>query len=176
MTAGKRWNRMLKRWWGWAVLFVAVVAVVTVAAGRERGPQTQQDRIEAVAARLACPTCDGESVEVSRAPAAVSIRNEIARQVIAGQLSDDQIVAEIEASFGGRVLLVPRATGLDALVWVLPVTVAMVAVAALAMTFRRWRREADALAAPTDEDRALVANALAHEHGEDPSLDLDDDL
>lgn len=176
MNAAQRGNRLLKRWWGWAVLLVAVVSVVTVAASRDRGPQTQQDRIESVAARLACPTCDGESVEVSRAPAAVAIRNEIARQVIAGQLSDDQIVAEIEASFGGQVLLLPRTTGLDALVWVLPVTVAMIAVAALAMAFRRWRREAEALAAPTDADRAMVARALAREHGHDESWDEDDGL
>lgn len=169
MTSKGMWNRRLKGWLGWLVMLVALVGVMTVAAGRDRGPQTQQDRIEVVSARLACPTCDGESVLASRAPAAVAIRNEIARQVIAGQLSDDEIVAEIERSFGGRVLLVPRATGLDALVWVLPVTVAVLAVASLAVAFRRWRREAQLLGAPTDDDRALVAEAMAHDRTDDES-------
>lgn len=167
MTATSMWNRRLKSWLGWLVMVVALVGVITVAAGRDRGPQTQQDRIEVISARLACPTCDGESVVASRAPAAVAIRNEIARQVIAGQLTDDEIVAEIERSFGGRVLLVPRATGLDALVWVLPVTVAVLAVASLVVAFRRWRRESQGLTAPTDDDRALVAEALARERSED---------
>lgn len=176
MSAIRRGNQRVKRWWGWAMLIVAVVGVLTVAAGRDRGPQTQQDRIESVAARLACPTCDGESVEVSRAPAAVAIRNEIARQVVAGKSSDDQIVAEIEASFGGQVLLLPRTSGLDALVWVLPVTVAIIAVAGLGVTFRRWKREAAALTAPTDDDRAMVADALAREHGEGAGWHEDDRL
>jgi cytochrome c-type biogenesis protein CcmH len=167
MTLSHSWNRRVKGWLGWLVMVIALVGVVTVAAGRDRGPQTQQDRIEVISARLACPTCDGESVVASRAPAAVAIRNEIARQVIAGQLDDDQIVAEIERSFGGRVLLVPRATGLDALVWVLPVTVAVLAVASLVVAFRRWRRDSELLQAPSDDDRALVAEALAHERAED---------
>jgi cytochrome c-type biogenesis protein CcmH len=161
------WNRRLKGGLGWLVMIVALVGVITVSAGRDRGPQTQQDRIDVISARLACPTCDGESVVASRAPAAVAIRNEIARQVITGQLSDDEIVAEIERSFGGRVLLVPRATGLDALVWVLPVTVAVLAVASLAVAFRRWQRDSRRLGAPSDDDRALVAEALAHQRPED---------
>lgn len=167
MSAARRWNRSVKGWIGWVVMIVALVGVIAVAADRDRGPSTQQDRVEVIAKRLACPTCDGESVAVSRAPAAVAIRNEIARQVIAGQLTDDEIVAEIEASFGGRVLLVPRAGGLDALVWVLPVTVAVLAIASLAVAFRRWRRDSEALAAPTDDDRALVAEALAREQSQD---------
>jgi cytochrome c-type biogenesis protein CcmH len=161
------WNDRIKGWFGWMVMVVALVAVVTVAASRDRGPQTQQDRIETISARLACPTCDGESVAASRAPAAVAIRNEIARQVVAAQRTDDEIVAEIERSFGGRVLLVPRATGLDALVWVLPVTVGVLAVASLAVAFRRWRRDAESLGAPTEDDRALVAEAISRERSED---------
>jgi cytochrome c-type biogenesis protein CcmH len=161
MSAVGRVNQSVKHWLGWMVLVVALVGVISVAVGRDRGPQTQQERIESIAARLACPTCDGESVEVSRAPAAVAIRNEIARQVAAGQSTDDQIIGNIEQSYGGQVLLVPRASGLDALVWVLPVTVAVLALASLAVVFRRWRRESDAYPDPTDADRELVAEALA---------------
>ena len=147
----------------WALVLIVLVAVLTVALTQDRGPQTQQERIEAISARLACPTCDGESVEVSRAAAAVAIRTEIARQVALGQRTNDEIVAEIENSFGGRVLLVPRATGLDALVWVLPVTAGVIAVAALGATFRRWRREAEVLGTPSEEDRRRVDAALAED-------------
>jgi cytochrome c-type biogenesis protein CcmH len=147
----------------WSVVLLVLVGILTVAVTRDRGPQTQQERIESIASRLACPTCDGESVEVSRASAAVAIRTEIARQVALGQRTNDEIVAEIENSFGGRVLLVPKATGIDAVVWVLPVAGGVIAVAALAATFRRWRREAAALGAPTEEDRRRVAQALAED-------------
>jgi cytochrome c-type biogenesis protein CcmH/NrfF len=62
---------------------------------------------------------------------------------------------------------VPRASGLDALVWALPVAVFVCATAGLAVAFRRWRRAADTV--PTDADRALVDAALqsdSHRDGE----------
>ena len=145
----------------WFVMLVATVALLVVGAVRESGPLTQQDRIDAISQRLACPTCSGESIYVSRASAAEALRAEIARQVAAGQRTDDEIIAYVEARFGGQVLLVPRATGLDAVVWALPVAVLVASLAALTAAFMRWRKREDAM--PSDDDRALVARALAGE-------------
>jgi cytochrome c-type biogenesis protein CcmH/NrfF len=119
----------------WLFMLVATVALLVVGAVRESGPLTQQDRIDAIAQRLACPTCSGESI-------------------------DDEIIAYVEARFGGQVLLVPRATGLDALVWALPVAVLVAALAALTAAFVRWRRRDASLL--SDDDRAIVAQALAN--------------
>ena len=149
-------NRSIKRWPGWMVLALATFVLLAVGIAAENGPQTQQDRIDAISKRIACPTCQGESVYVSRASSAESIRNEIARQVGTGQLSDDEIVAYLEDSFGGNVLLVPRSTGGDALVWALPVAVAVAAIAGLAVAFRRWRSQS--LLVATDDDEAIVAD------------------
>jgi cytochrome c-type biogenesis protein CcmH/NrfF len=55
------------------------------------------------------------------------------------------------------VLLVPRAEGFDALVWILPVLAFVCAIAGLVVAFRRWQRADDI--APTADDRALVAAA-----------------
>jgi len=148
-------NRSIKRWPGWMVLALATFVLLAVGIAAENGPQTQQDRIDAISKRIACPTCQGESVYVSRASSAESIRNEIARQVGTGQLSDDEIVAYLEDSFGGNVLLVPRSTGVDALVWARPVAVAVAAIAGLAVAFRRWRSQS--LLVATDDDEAIVA-------------------
>lgn len=148
-------NRSIKRWPGWLVLALATFVLLAVGIAADNGPQTQQDRIDAISKRIACPTCQGESVYVSRASSAESIRNEIARQVGTGQLSDDEIVAYLEDSFGGNVLLVPRSTGIDALVWALPVAVAVAAIAGLAVAFRRWRSQS--LLVATDDDEAIVA-------------------
>ena len=149
-------NRNLKRWPGWLLLALVSFVLLAVGISGDNGPRTQQDRIDSISKRLACPTCQGESVYVSRASSAESIRNEIARQVGAGQLSDDQIVGYIEESFGGNVLLVPRSTGVDALVWALPVAAAVVAIAGLAVSFRRWRSQS--LQVASAEDEALVAD------------------
>ena len=94
-------------------------------------PRTPQERVEDISRRLACPICDGESVFESRNADSQAIRIEIARQVDTGTVSDDQIINFIEQRFGSKVLLVPRATGIDALVWALPVAALVCAVVGL---------------------------------------------
>jgi cytochrome c-type biogenesis protein CcmH len=151
--------RTLKRWPAWVLLVFVVVAFLAVGASRASGPSTPAERADAIARRVACPVCDGESVYESRNTASVNLRTAIAQLVDEGRLDDDEIIAAIERSYGGRVLLVPRASGFDALVWALPVAALVCAAAGLAVTFRRWRREG-AVHDPTDDERALVAAAL----------------
>jgi len=153
----------LKKWPAWVLLVFVVVAFLAVGATRDDGARTPEERADSIAQRVACPVCDGESVFESRNTASVNIRNRITQLVDDGRASDDEIIADIEASFGGRILLVPKATGFDALVWALPVAALVCAVAGLAMTFRKWRRDAAAAVDPTVEDRAMVAAALADE-------------
>lgn len=131
---------MTKRRLMWALIILLSIGMLAFGSLRDSGPLTQQDRIDVITKRIACPTCDGESVFVSRAPSAQSIRAEVARQVGDGVRTDDEIVAYIAERFGGEVLLLPRATGLDALVWILPAMVTVVLVAALWLAFRRWRQ------------------------------------
>jgi len=152
------WNKQVKRWPGWMVLLLVVVGLLAVGATRDTGPRTPEERVEEISKRLACPVCDGESVFESRNNASQSIRTEIAQQVAAGTVSDDEIVTFIEQRFGGKVLLVPRATGIDALVWALPAAALVCSVVGLAFAFRRWKLAADTV--PDDADRALVAAAL----------------
>lgn len=147
----------IKSWPSWMLMGLTVVVLLTVGGTRDNGPLTQSDRIDSIARRVACPTCDGESVYASRAPASEAIRNQIAREVSGARLSDDQIIAGIASSFNARVLLVPRATGIDALVWVLPVAVGVCAVTGLAFAFRRWRHDPSQ---PSAEDVALVEALL----------------
>lgn len=145
----------------WMLMGIIFVALLAVGTTRDTGPLTQSDRIDVITKRIACPTCDGESVYVSRASAAEAIRRQVARDVAAGTRNDDQIIGSIAETFKAQVLLVPRATGIDSLVWVLPTTVLFCAVAGLAVAFRRWKRQSYADA--TDEDIALVEKLLAND-------------
>ncbi len=156
-------SRAVKRWPAWVALVLVVAAFLAVGATRADGPSTPEERSEELERRVACPTCSGESVYESRATASENIRTAIRQRVDEGQLTDDEIIGDIERSYGGRVLLVPKASGLDALVWVLPVAALVCAVAGLAVTFRRWRRESQDDHDPTDDDRELVAAAMASE-------------
>lgn len=152
----------MKRWPGWVLLVLVVGGLLAVGATRDSGPRTPQERVEAISKRLACPICDGESVFESRNNASVAIRAAITEQVNAGVANDDEIVTYVEQRFGGRVLLVPKATGIDALVWALPAAALVCAVVGLGVAFRRWRLAAGL--EPDDADRALVAAALEREH------------
>jgi cytochrome c-type biogenesis protein CcmH len=154
------WNRAIKRWPTWVVLILVVAAFLAVGATRANGPSTPAERAEELEKRVACPTCSGESVYESRATASENIKDRIRVLVDEGELDDDQIVAQLEVAFTARVLLVPKASGFDALVWVLPVAAFVCAVAGLGVTFRRWKREAANDVDPTDDDRELVATAL----------------
>jgi cytochrome c-type biogenesis protein CcmH len=157
------WSRAVKRWPAWVALVLVVAAFLAVGATRAEGPSTPEERAEQLEKRVACPTCQGESVYESRATASENIKDRIRQLVDEGQSTDDQIVGEIERAYGGRVLLVPRASGFDSLVWALPVAALVCALAGLGVTFRRWRREAAGDADPTADDRQLVAAALASE-------------
>jgi len=147
----------------WAVLAVVVATALVIGTTGSRAPTQPAQRARALAEEIACPQCAGESVAQSSAPAAVNIYREIERQIEDGR-SDDEIRGFLAQQFGEDVLLRPSATGPGALVWALPVVVAIVAAAALAVTFRRWRQ--DEALTPTDEDRVLVA---AYLEGEEPA-------
>ena len=146
----------LRRWLPWAVLALVLGAALVAGGGGDDGPRTDAERVAHLAAELRCPTCRGQSVLDSNAPAADGIRNEIARRVGEGQ-GDEEILASFDEKFGESLRLTPPRSGLASLVWVLPVAALVAAVAGLATAFRRWRAEP----APqvSDDDRALVARA-----------------
>jgi cytochrome c-type biogenesis protein CcmH/NrfF len=143
----------------WLGMFLLVGLLLAIGVSRSGSVQTQQDRIDSITSHLACPTCSGESVFVSRAAAAQAIRTEVARQVGAGTRTDDEIVSYIEQRFGGQVLLVPRATGLDSLVWSLPVAALIMSLWFLIRAFSRSRQNKPT--APSAQDEKLVEQALA---------------
>ncbi len=154
-------NRKLKSWPGWALMFVVIVAFLAVGSTRSSGPQSPEDRVDDVTQRIACPVCDGESVFESQNNASRNIRNQVEALVRANELSDDEIITFVDERNDAELLLVPKATGIDALVWALPAAGFVLGVTGLIVAFRRWRTEADGLADPTAEDRALVDAALA---------------
>jgi len=151
----------------WIVL--ALVAVVALALGsRSDGARTDEQRLWSIAGGVRCPTCAGQSVATSDAPAAESIRAQIREDIEAGR-SDDEIRARLaDGAFDEDILLNPPRSGFAALVWVIPVVVVVVAFGGLALAFRRWERIGPS--GPSRQDRDLVAAALGSDpddtHGE----------
>jgi cytochrome c-type biogenesis protein CcmH len=122
------------------VALVIVVIGALVVGTRDDGARTDAERVESIASSVRCPTCRGQSVADSDAPAAGNVRTDIARRVGEGE-SNDEIRRALADRFGESILLTPPRSGVAGLVWVLPALGLVVAVAALTFAFRRWRRE-----------------------------------
>jgi cytochrome c-type biogenesis protein CcmH len=140
----------------------ALVVVALVRAGVSDGPpRTTEERVHDIASTIKCPTCRSQSVASSESAAARAIRTEIARRVDDGE-SADEIRAAVAATYGEDVLLTPSRSGVEGVVWVLPVVALVLGLAGVSAAFARWRRAP--VVAATAEDRALVDEALAAQH------------
>ena len=170
-TSSRALNRRVKRWPGWVVLALAVVGLLVVGVTRDTGPRTADDRIESISKRLACPVCQGESVYESRNTASVQIREAIKQAVGDGVQTDDEIIRSISDAYDGEELLVPTASGVEALAWALPAAALVIGVMGLTIAFRRWRASAEALGEASDDDYARVARALADDAATQPDDD-----
>ena len=155
-------QRVVKRWPGWVLLVLVVVGALAVGASRADGPGTPAERAQAHRAAHRLPGVRRrERVRVAEHGIGEHPQRD-PLLVDAGGLSDDEIVGVIESRFGGQVLLVPQCVGLRR-----PGVGA--AGGRPGVRGRRARRDVPALASrrhrrtgdPTDEDRALVAAALA---------------
>jgi len=142
--------------WPWILLVALLAGGLVVAAIGDGGARTTAERARGIAESIKCPTCQGQSVADSEAPAARAIRTEIGRRLEAGE-TDAQIRDYIAGIYGEDSLLTPPRDGVAGLVWFLPVAGFVGAVGALVLVFRGWRTPDDV--AVSDEDRELVAQA-----------------
>jgi cytochrome c-type biogenesis protein CcmH/NrfF len=153
------------RWLPW-VLLVAVLAGALVFGTRQRSEPTLTERTLTVAATLRCPECTDKSMAASDAPTSVAGRTEIRRQLAAGK-SPDEVRAWFASRYDQTILLTPERKGIDGLIWALPVVVFVVAAAALAAVFVRWRRRGDLTVSDADREMVDAARAEVESDGDD---------
>lgn len=94
-------------------------------------------RAFAIARNLRCPVCVSESVADSSAQIAQQMRTVIQERIDEG-MTDQQIYAYFQASYGDWIMLQPPKRGVHLFVWLLPVLVALTALAVVAVLARRW--------------------------------------
>jgi cytochrome c-type biogenesis protein CcmH len=123
----------------YAAMGVALVVALAVGVFDDSGTRTAEDRVNALAASIRCPQCRSQAAGDSDAPTAQAVRREIAERVDAGE-SDAEIRSYFASAYGDEILLRPPATGVGALVWVLPVAAFVLAAGGLAYAFARWKR------------------------------------
>jgi cytochrome c-type biogenesis protein CcmH len=142
------------RRWSWLLMGLVLVGALVVGLQPDDEARTPEERVFEVASGYKCPTCRSQSVADSEAPSAKAIKAEIARRLEAGE-SEQEIRDYLVDRFGEEIVLTPSSSGVTGLVWIIPVVAVAIAIAGLALAFRRWQRRPSVAA--TDEDRRRVA-------------------
>lgn len=125
-TAADRFGGGRRRLLGWIGVITAAVALLVVAVVDQGGVESEVERIQRLNSTFACPTCDGQAVADSNAPVSAVIRQYISDRVGEGA-SDVEIRNELVNAYTVEVLLNPPAEGFVALIWILPVVIAVMA-------------------------------------------------
>ncbi len=129
-------------------LALTLVALLALAAPAPAA--TPQTSITDVEDEVMCPIC-GTLLELAESPQAKRERVLIGRLIAAGK-SKDEIKDVLVAQYGRQVLALPGGSGFDLSAYLVPAIAFVVAVVALAIGVRRWRRAAK----PTDSGSAAA--------------------
>jgi cytochrome c-type biogenesis protein CcmH len=133
-------------------LLVLAVALVIGSGVFSAQRQTAAQRAARIEAGVRCPACIDVSVAQSNDSTALAVRHQILRMVERGDITA-QIDRTLVAQYGQTILLVPPSTGGVALIWVLPIALAVGAVTFVGVLFVRRSRQFGAL---RDQEAAVA--------------------
>jgi cytochrome c-type biogenesis protein CcmH len=132
---------------------LALLGVPAASAAEGCSPADLEDEVM-------CPTCEGQTLDQSQAPAAQRVKSLIRTQCAAGRTKDD-VKALLVDEFGERILAAPPRRGFNLLAWVLPVAGLLAGAVAVGIAAWRWSRsrEAEGVAVaggPSENGRVAV--------------------
>jgi len=126
------------------VALLALAAVVVVDLLRPAPPLALAQQAAQLESELRCPDCQGLSVAESHTTSAAAIRDEVARQLQAGQ-TPDQVRAFFVARYGEWILLEPSSPWF----WI-PIGVIVLGAAGFVAWLRAGRARSTPIPAATD--------------------------
>jgi cytochrome c-type biogenesis protein CcmH len=144
---------------------LALLAVLVPASLAETANWT----VVGIQTELMCPTCKGERLDISTAPAADRVRAYLVR-AHADDWSKDHVERALVAQFGPQVLAAPPRSGFGLVAWVAPIAAVLAGAVLAVWLARRWlrrRASAEPATAVADGDPAHRAELEAQ---------LDDEL
>lgn len=107
------------------------------ASAREAADAELEARTTAVAATLRCPVCQGESIQDSPADLAQDMRALVREQLRAGK-TPEEVKAYFVERYGEWILLEPKLTGLNILLYAFPVALVLAGLALVVVLVRKW--------------------------------------
>ena len=120
-----------------------------------------EERARALSEDLRCLVCRNESIDASNAPLARDLRLLVRERLVAGD-SDAEVMAFVVARYGEYVLLTPKATGTNLILWLAGPAMLIIGLGlGLAFLRKRSRSEATAERALTDDEKARLDEILS---------------
>ena len=134
-------------------LAVALGLLMLVVRAADAAPVSEQT-VHDVAAQLRCVVCQNLSVADSPSEMASQMRAIVRERLEAGQ-TPEQVREYFVERYGEWILLAPRRTGFNLLVWGFPLAAMAVGFTIVALLLRRWTRRRRAAAPPPPVDAAM---------------------
>lgn len=137
----------MTRRWAWFALAL-LLALVPRPSGASAVDETKIDEgVREVAKTLRCAVCQNESVWESQAGLAQQMRALIRERLMQGE-TPDQVKNYFYTRYGDYILLTPRKSGLNWMLWVGPFILLALGGALLYRSLTRWVAQSNAAAAP----------------------------
>jgi cytochrome c-type biogenesis protein CcmH len=93
----------------------------------------------AIASELRCPVCQGVSIQDSPSELAQEMRSIVREQLQAGK-TPEQIKAYFVSKYGEWILLEPKPSGMNLVLYLLPALLVIGGVAGVGFLVRKWTR------------------------------------
>ena len=149
----------------WLALWLMLVPLTVFA--EEARPlaenQVVEARLKKLAVELRCLVCQNQTLADSNAPLAEDLRREV-REMIANNMTDDQIVEFLVARYGDFVRYRPPFKVATVLLWVGPFLLLGIGGIVLIVSLRQRNLEKES-SSISDDDRQRVARLLRGEGG-----------
>lgn len=149
----------------WLALWLMLVPLTVFA--EEARPLAENPVVEArlkkLAVELRCLVCQNQTLADSNAPLAEDLRREV-REMIANNMTDDQIVEFLVARYGDFVRYRPPFKVATVLLWVGPFLLLGIGGIVLIVSLRQRNVEKES-SSISDDDRQRVARLLRGEEG-----------
>lgn len=142
---------------------IALMAIVTPLAAIAVQPDeiladpALEERAREIGEGLRCVVCQNQSIDDSDAPLARDLRLLVRERLTAGD-SDDQVIEHVTARYGDYVLLKPRMSGFNVLLWLSPF-VFMAAATGVAIAFMR-RKDKDPKPQPLSAEESAAVEEM----------------
>lgn len=154
--------KLVLRWFLLPVLIFTSAVALAVEPDEMLPDPALEARARALSAELRCLVCQNQSIEDSNAPLARDLRRIVRERVAAGD-SDSAILDYLVARYGEWVLLKPRFSWQNLLLWLGPLLFLVIGGIVVALVLRRQRSAAPVAPPLSAEEQARLELLLKGE-------------